>query len=322
MRKFLIAALAAASLLAPFAVQAQSADKYPDKPIRIVVPFAPGGSVDTLGRLLAQRMNESWGVPVLVENRPGAANMIGTQSVATAPPDGYTLLIAVSTHATNPALQVKIPYDSIKDFEPIALVARTPVILFTHPSFPATDMKSLLELNKTKPQTLNFGSGGIGTMTHLIGEQLKVMTKLDMQHIVYRGGTPAMTDLIAGHLPLSFATVAQALQVYKGGQIKAIGISSDTRYASVPEIPTFKEQGFDVVASEWYGVLAPAGTPKPIVEKLNKELKRIMAMPGMGDRLAAIELMTTSPEELTSYIKVETDRWGALIRQLNLKAGE
>jgi tripartite-type tricarboxylate transporter receptor subunit TctC len=321
MKKLLVAALALC--FAPIAAFAQSAaDKYPEKPIRIVVPFAPGGSVDTLGRLLAQRMNEAWGQPVLVENRPGAANMIGTQSVATAPPDGYTLLIAVSTHATNPALQAKIPYDSIKDFEPIALVARTPVILFTHPSFPATDMKSLIELSKTKPQTLNFGSGGIGTMTHLIGEQLKVMTKLDMQHIVYRGGTPAMTDLIAGHLPLSFATVAQALQVYKGGQIKAIGISSDTRYASVPEIPTFKEQGFDVVANEWYGVLAPAGTPKPIIEKLNKELKRIMAMPGMGDRLAAIELMTTSPEELTSYIKTETDRWGALIRQLNLKASE
>lgn len=321
MKTLLITALTLC--LSPAAALAQSvADRYPEKPIRIIVPFAPGGSVDTLGRLLAQRMNEAWGQPVIVENRPGAANMIGTQSVATAPPDGYTLLIAVSTHATNPALQTKIPYDSIKDFEPIALVARTPVILFTHPSFPATDMKSLIELSKTKPQTLNFGSGGIGTMTHLIGEQLKVMTRLDMQHIVYRGGTPAMTDLIAGHLPLSFATVAQALQVYKGGQIKAIGISSDTRYASVPEIPTFKEQGFDVVASEWYGVLAPAGTPKPIIEKLNKELKRIMVMPGMGDRLAAIELMTTSPEELTSYIKTETDRWGALIRQLNLKASE
>jgi tripartite-type tricarboxylate transporter receptor subunit TctC len=318
-RKFLIAVLAA-WLLAPAVAQAQSADKYPDKPIRIVVPFAPGGSVDTLGRLLAQRMNEGWGVPVLVENRPGAANMIGTQSVATAPPDGYTLLIAVSTHATNPSLQSKVPYDSIKDFEPIALLARTPVVLFTHPSIPAKDVKSLIELGKTKSQTLNFGSGGIGTMTHLIGEQLKVMSGLDMQHIVYRGGTPAMTDLIAGHLPLSFATVAQALQVYKGGQIKAIAVSSDTRYASVPEIPTFKEQGFDIVANEWYGLLAPAGTPKPIIEKLNTEMKRIMALPGMGDRLAAIELMATTPEELTAYIKNETDRWGALIRKLGLKA--
>jgi len=320
MRKFLIAALAATCLLAPAAARAQSADKYPDKPIRIVVPFAPGGSVDTLGRLLAQRMNEGWGVPVVVENRPGAANMIGTQSVATAPPDGYTLLIAVSTHATNPSLQSKVPYDSIKDFEPIALLARTPVVLFTHPSFPAKDVKSLIELSKTKPQALNFGSGGVGTMTHLIGEQLKVLTGLDMQHIVYRGGTPAMTDLIAGHLPLSFATVAQALQVYKGGQIKAIAVSSDTRYASVPEIPTFKEQGFDIVANEWYGLLAPAGTPKPIIEKLNTEMKRIMALPGMGDRLAAIELMATTPEELTTYMKNETDRWGALIRQLGLKA--
>ena len=159
-------------------------------------------------------------------------------------------------------------------------------------------------------------------MTHLIGEQLKVLAGIDMQHIVYRGGTPAMTDLIAGHLPLSFATVAQALQVYKGGQIKALGISSDTRYASVPEIPTFKEQGFDVVANEWYGLLAPAGTPKPIIEKLNTEMKRIMALPGMGDRLAAIELMATTPEELTAYMKTETERWGALIRQLGLKATE
>jgi len=319
MKKILVAALALC--LAPFAAHAQSAaDRYPEKPIRIVVPFAPGGSVDTLGRLLAQRMNEGWGQPVLVENRPGAANMIGTQSVATAPPDGYTLLVAVSTHATNPALQAKIPYDGLKDFEPIALLARTPVVLFTHPSFPANDMKSLIEVGKAKSVALNFGSGGVGTMTHLIGEQLKMLAGLDMQHILYRGGTPAMTDLIAGHLPLSFATVAQALQVYKAGQIKAIGISSATRYPSVPEIPTFKEQGFDVVASEWYGLLAPAGTPKPIIEKLNAEMKRIMALPGMGDRLAAIELMATSPEELTAYMKTETDRWGALIRQLGLKA--
>ena len=144
-------------------------------------------------------------------------------------------------------------------------------------------------------------------MTHLIGEQLKVLAGIDMQHIVYRGGTPAMTDLIAGHLPLSFATVAQALQVYKGGQIRAIAVSSDTRYASVPEIPTFKEQGIDVVANEWYGLLAPAGTPKPIIEKLNTEMKRIMALPGMGDRLAAIELMATTPEELTTYHE-ERDR--------------
>jgi tripartite-type tricarboxylate transporter receptor subunit TctC len=318
MKRLFAAALAL--WLAPALGHAQSvADKYPERTIRIIVPFAPGGSVDTLGRLLAQRMQENWGQGVIVENRPGAANMIGTHSVATAPPDGYTLLIAVSTHATNPALQTKVPYDGLKDFEPVALLARTPVILFTHPSFPATDMKSLVEVGKAKTQTLNFGSGGIGTMTHLIGEQLKILAGIDMQHIVYRGGTPALNDLIAGHLPLDFATVAQALPLYKAGKMRAIGISSATRYASVPEIPTFKEQGFDVVASEWYGLLAPAGTPRPIIDKLNAEMKRIMSLPNMGDRLAAIELMATSPEELATFMKAETDRWGDLIRKLGLK---
>src|SRR6186713_854390 len=186
MRKFLIAALAATCLLAPAAAQAQSADKYPDKPIRIIVPFAPGGSVDTLGRLLAQRMQEGWGQTVVVENRPGAANMIGTQAVATAPADGYTLLIAVSTHATNPALQTKVPYDGIKDFEPIAMLARTPVVLYAHPSFPATDLKSLIAIGKAKSHKLNFGSGGVGTMTHLVGEVLKIDADIEMVHIVYR----------------------------------------------------------------------------------------------------------------------------------------
>jgi tripartite-type tricarboxylate transporter receptor subunit TctC len=317
------AALAAVYALTVVPAQAQSvADKYPEKPIRIIVPFAPGGSVDTLGRLLAQRMNENWGQSVLVENRPGAANMIGTQAVATAPPDGYTLLIAVSTHATNPALQAKVPYDGLKDFEPIALLARAPVVLFTHPSFPATDLKSLIEMGKAKTRTLNFGSGGVGTMTHLIGEMIKIEAGIDMLHIVYRGGTPAMNDLLAGHLPLSFATVAQAMQLYKAGQLKAIGISSANRYPSVPDIPTFKEQGLNVVASEWFGLLAPAGTPKPIIAKLNAEMKRIMALPNMGDRLAAIELMATTPEELAAFMKAETERWGALIRQQGLKATE
>lgn len=317
-----ILAAALAFCLAPFAAHAQSADKYPEKPIRIVVPFAPGGSVDTLGRLLAQRMQESWGQTVVIENRPGAANMIGTQSVATAPPDGYTLVIVVSTHATNTALQARVPYDAFKDFEPIALLARTPVVLYAHPSFPATDLKSLIEIGKAKSHKLNFGSGGVGTMTHLVGEVMKINADIEMLHIVYRGGTPALNDLLAGHLPLQFATVAQALPQYKAGQLRALGISSEQRYPSVPEIPTFKEQGMDLVANEWYGLLAPAGTPKPIIAKLNAEMKRIMALPNMGDRLAAIELMATTPEELDAFIRTETERWGAVIRKLGLKATE
>jgi tripartite-type tricarboxylate transporter receptor subunit TctC len=281
-----LALLATCALIAP--AHGQSADKYPERQIRIIVPYPPGGSVDVLGRLVAQRMQENWGQSVIVENRPGAGTMIGTAAAAKSDPDGYTLIIVVSGHTTNPALYASMQYDGIKDFQPISLLARTPVVLYAHPSLPAKDAKELVALGKAKTHTLNFGSAGVGSMTHLTGELIKSQTGTEMLHIVYRGGTPAMNDLLAGHLPLQFATVAQALPQYKVGQLRALGISSAERYASVPEIPTFKEQGIDVVTTEWYGLLAPAGTPRPIIEKLNTEMKRIVALPGMGDRLAAM----------------------------------
>jgi tripartite-type tricarboxylate transporter receptor subunit TctC len=316
-----LAALVLAALCATTPAVAQSADKYPEKPVKIVVPFPPGGSVDVLGRLIAQRMQENWGQSVIVETRPGASTMIGTASVAKAEPDGYTLVIVVSNHTTNPALYSTIQYDGLKDFAPIALLARTPVVLYSHPSLPAKDTKELIALGKAGTHKLNFGSAGVGSMTHLTGEMLKMQAGVDsMLHIVYRGGTPAMNDLLAGHLPLQFATVAQALPQYRAGQLRALGISSAQRYPSVPDIPTFKEQGVDVVTTEWYGLLAPAGTPRPIIDKLNGEMKRIMALPGMGDRLAAIELTHSTPEELGAFIKAETERWGPVIRQLGLKA--
>ncbi|MEA2902967.1 MAG: hypothetical protein QOI12_354 [Alphaproteobacteria bacterium] len=315
-----VACAAALALLVSVPAQAQSvADKYPDKTIRIIVPYPPGGSVDVLGRLLAQRMQENWGQTVVVENRPGAGTMIGTAAAAKADPDGYTLIIAVSGHTTNPALYASMQYDGIKDFAPIALLARTPVVLYAHPSLPARDTKELIALGKAKTHTLNFGSAGVGSMTHLTGELIKAQAGIEMLHIVYRGGTPAMNDLLAGHLPLQFATVAQALPQYRAGQLRALGISSAERYASVPEIPTFREQGIDVVTTEWYGLLAPAGTPRPIVDKLNAEMKRITALPGMGDRLSAIELTHSTPEELGSFIRAETERWGVVIKALGLR---
>jgi tripartite-type tricarboxylate transporter receptor subunit TctC len=313
-----LALLAACAWIAP--AHAQSADKYPERQIRIIVPYPPGGSVDVLGRLVAQRMQENWGQSMIVENRPGAGTMIGTAAAAKSDPDGYTLIIVVSGHTTNPALYASMQYDGLKDFQPISLLARTPVVLYAHPSLPAKDAKELVALGKAKTHTLNFGSAGVGSMTHLTGELIKSQTGTEMLHIVYRGGTPAMNDLLAGHLPLQFATVAQALPQYKAGQLRALGISSAERYASVPEIPTFKEQGIDVVTTEWYGLLAPAGTPRPIVDKLNAEMKRIVALPGMGDRLAAIELTSSTPEELGAFIKEETERWAVVIRKLGLKA--
>jgi tripartite-type tricarboxylate transporter receptor subunit TctC len=311
----LVAAVAAST-----AAGAQSAsEKYPEKPIKIIVPFAPGGSVDVLARSVGQRLTEAWGQQVIVETRPGASTMIGTTAAAKAEPDGYTLIIVVSNHATNPALNARMPYDAVKDFEPISLLARTPVVAYANPNFAAADLKGLAAIGKAKTAVLNFGSAGTGSMTHLTAEMLKISAGIDMTHIVYRGGTPALTDVIAGQIPMTFATVAQALPQYRGGQVKALGVSSEQRYPSIPEVPTFREQGFDVVATEWYGLLAPAGTPKPIIAKLNAEMRRIMALPNLGERLQAIELFSSSPEELGAFIRGEIDKWSPLIRQLGLK---
>jgi tripartite-type tricarboxylate transporter receptor subunit TctC len=313
--------LAAAAAFAAGDVAAQSlVDKFPDKAIKIIVPFAPGGSVDILARVLGQKMTEAWGQPVIVESRPGASTMIGTAAAAKADPDGYTLIIVVSNHATNPALHASMPYDALKDFEPISLLARAPVVIYSHPSFPVTSVKELVAAAKAKPGTLNFGSAGVGSMTHLVAEMLKIRAGIDMTHVVYRGGTPALNDVLAGQIPMTFATVTQALPQYRAGQLRALGVTSEARYASINEVPTFREQGFDLVATEWYGLLAPAGTPRPIVAKLNAEMRRIVALPNLGERLAAIELLSSSPEQLAQFIRGEIDRWSPLIQQLGLKA--
>lgn len=296
------------------------ADKYPDRPIRIIVPFAPGGSVDAVARVVGQKLTEAWGQQVIVETRPGAGTMIGTAAAAKADPDGYTLIVVVSNHATNPALHSKMPYDTLKDFDPISLLARSPIVAYSNPKFPAGNLKELVALAGDKSTKLNFGSAGPGSMTHLTAEMFKIRAGIEMTHVVYRGGTPAMADVMAGQIPMTFATVGQALSQYQAGQLHALAISSAQRYASVPDIATFSEQGFDVVTTEWYGLLAPAGTPKPILAKLNAEVRRIMALPNLGDRLQAIELVSSTPEELDAFIRSEIERWSPLIKKLGLQA--
>jgi tripartite-type tricarboxylate transporter receptor subunit TctC len=317
-KRSFVASLGVALMLVGLAAtaSAQSATSYPERQITIVVPFPPGGSVDVLGRAIAQKLNDAWGKPVVVENRAGASTIIGTTAVAKAPPDGYTLLIAVSSHTTNPSLSSKLAFDQ-KDFAPITMLAKAPVVLYANPNFPPNNLKELVEHSK-KDTKLNFASAGVGTMTHLTAELFKASAKVDMTHIIYRGGTPAMNDLIAGHLPMSFGTVAQALPQYKAGVLKALAVSSEKRYPSIPEVPTFKEQGFDVLTTEWYGLLAPAGTPQPVVEKLNAEMARIMKAPDLGERLSAIELVTSTPKELDTFIQDETKRWAPLIKSLSL----
>jgi tripartite-type tricarboxylate transporter receptor subunit TctC len=295
------------------------AESYPTKPIRIIVPFAPGGSVEVVARLIGQDLTQAWGQQVIVETRPGGGTMIGTQAAARAEPDGYTLLVAVSNHATNPALHQKMPYDALEDFEFVSMLARAPVVIYSNPKFAPADLKQLIAEAKAKPGTLSFGSAGPGSMTHLVAELLKIQGGIEMTHVVYRGGTPAMNDAIAGQIPMTFATVLQGLAQYQGGLLRALAVTSEQRYPWIKEVPTFREQGVDLVASEWYVLLAPAKTPKPILDKLNAEIRRMMALPNIGERLPAIELLSSTREEARDFVRGELARWGPVIRKLGLK---
>jgi tripartite-type tricarboxylate transporter receptor subunit TctC len=305
--------------LSPTTFAQSGAESYPDKPVRIIVPFAPGGSTDLIGRTLAQKMSETWNQTVVVENRGGGATIIGTEAAIKSKPDGYTLLIGVSTLATNPAMQPKLPYDTMRDLEPISMVARAPIVAYINPGFAPQDLKGLIAFAKSTAGGVHYGSGGTGTVTHLAAELLKDRTGAPLTHIVYKGGTPAMADAIAGHIPMTFATVGQALQHYRAKQLRALGVTSAERYPSIPDAPTFKEQGFDIVTSEWFALFAPAGTPKPIIDKLNAEVRKIVALPNLADRLTAIELVSSSPQELADFVRRETNQWGELIRKVGLK---
>ena len=320
LRSCLALVLALYATLAVGDAAAQSAaDKYPEKSIKIVIPFPPGGSTDALGRAIAQKMQEKWGQSVVVENRPGASTLIGSAAVAKAAPDGYTLVVAVSSHTTNPAMRASMPFDTLKDFKAISMLARAPVLVVANPNFPANNIKELIELGKAGKIKLDYGSAGVGTMTHLTAELIKKQTGLELTHILYKGGSPAMMDVMSGHLALTFATLGQVQPQIKSGKLKALGISSDTRYASVSDIPTFKEQGLDVVTIEWFGLLAPAATPPGIIAKLNAAVKEIMANPELGDRLASIELVSSSSEFLEQFIQAEVNRWSPVIKELNIK---
>jgi tripartite-type tricarboxylate transporter receptor subunit TctC len=299
------------------ALAQSAADKYPERPIKIIVPFAPGGSTDIFARVIGQKMTENWGQQVVVETRPGAATVIGTGAAAKAEPDGYTLIIVVSNHTTNPALHDKMPYDALKDFEMVSLLGKAPLVFYVNPSFPPKNLKELIEYGKTKP--VPFGSAGLASMTHLMAETFKADNGVSlMQHVVYRGGTPALTDVLAGTIPMTAATVTQALPQWQAGQVRALGVTATQRHRALPGVPTFREQGIDLVVTEWYGLLAPAGTPKPIVAKLNAEMRRILALP-LGERVAAIDVEPSTPEQLRDFIKSEIDRWSPVIKKLGLK---
>jgi tripartite-type tricarboxylate transporter receptor subunit TctC len=311
--------LAAACLCASGMSYAQA---WPAKPVRMIVPIAGGGSTDAISRLVGTKLGEIWGHPVLVENRPGGSTMIGAEVVARATPDGYTILMATSAFPANFSLFRKVPY-KLSDFAPVSNVAESPNVLAVHPSVPAKSVNELIALLRSRPGQINYGSGGVGGSTHLAAELFKLLAKVDVVHIPYKGGGPAVTDLLGGQISMIFGNLPAVLPHVNTGRINVLAIASARRSPTLPNLPTMDEagvRGFE--ASTWAGLLMPAGTPQPIITKLYADLQKIYAQPDMKERMATggFEAIGNSPKEFAAYIDLEVARWEKVIRAAGIKA--
>ncbi len=291
------------------------AQPYPDKPIKLVIPFAPGGSVDIVGRILAQSLGEELKQSIVVENRAGAGGNIGFEAVAHAKPDGYTLLMASSNLAVNVSLYRTIGYDPLKDFAPISLVAIQPNVLMVHPSLPVKTVPELIAYAKANPGKLNFGSSGIGASQHLSGELFKSRTGVDMVHVPYKGGGPAMADLVGGRIQLMFETIPSSMSYIRSGQLRAIAVTTEQRSAQLPDVPSMQETVKGFISRGWLGVAAPAGTPQPIVDRLNDAIHKAIADPAATKRLTdlGLEVKVSTAAEFSSFIASEVKDSHALI---------
>jgi tripartite-type tricarboxylate transporter receptor subunit TctC len=296
-----------------------SAASYPDHPIRLIVPFAAGGGNDTVARLVSQGLAAELGQPVVVENRPGAGGVVGAEAAARAPADGYTLFLGgVGSHAINPNLHEHLPYDSIKDFAPISLIASAPLILVVHPSVPAHSVRELVALAKAQPGRLNYASNGNGSSSHLSAVMFASLTGVDMVHVPYKGLAPALTDLLSSQVQLMFSSVVAIVPQVKAGKLRALAVSSKERLSLLPDLPTVAEAGVPgYQSSSWYGILAPAGTPVEIVMRLNAALVKVIAQPDVRAALAkeGADPVGNSPEAFGAFIQAEKQRLGNLIRQ-------
>jgi tripartite-type tricarboxylate transporter receptor subunit TctC len=305
-----------------FALAAQ-AQPYPSKPIRFVVPYPAGGPLDTVARLLAQKVGEGVGQPVVVDNKPGAGGNIGADLVAKSPADGYTILMgAVATHAINPTLYANIPYDPVKDFAPITQVASTPNVLVLNPSVPAASVREFIAYAKANPGKLNFGSGSTGSAGHLAGELFKAMAGVEMTHVPYKGAAPAMNDLVGGQIQLMFDNLASSLGQVKAGRIKALAVTTAKRTPLAPDLPTVAESGlpgFDI--STWFGVFAPAGTPRDALDKLHAQFARALAAPDVREKMLALgaEPVGNRPEEFAAFIRSEAEKYARVIKASGAK---
>ncbi len=321
--KLYLASVAVGVAIFLSSVAGASALSYPNKPIRFIVPLPPGSGSDVIARVIGKKLTEKWAQPVVVDNRPGANNIIGAEMLARAAPDGYTIgIFGPSTLAINPSLYSKLPYNPTKDFSPVSLVAMVPFALVAHPSLPAKSVKELIALAKSKPGKLNYGSGGNGSTSHLSMELFKSMAGIDMAHIPYKGNTPALTDLLGEQVSLMFIELLQALPHLKAGKLRALGMAMRKRSPMAPDVPTVSEAGlpgFENTPSP--GVLAPAGTPKEIIAKLNTEIVKIMHLQEVKERLftQGVEPLGSTPEQFAAYINAETAKWAKLVKQLGIR---
>jgi tripartite-type tricarboxylate transporter receptor subunit TctC len=299
------------------------AQSYPNKAVRLVVPFLAGGSTDIVGRTVGQKLSEMWGQPVVVDNRPGGGTTIGTDMVAKSAPDGYTLLVTPAPFTINPSLLSKIPYDALTDFAPITLINTTPLVMVVHPGVPAKNVKELIALAKANPGKLNFGSSGTGGSNHLAGELFDAMAGVKMVHIPYKGNAGALTDIVGGHLDVVYNGVTSAIALIKGGKLRVLAVTSLQRTPALPDVPTLNEsglKGFEAVA--WNGLTAPAKTPRDVILKINADVLKVISSPELRERLKAegSDPVGNSPEQFATYLRDEIAKWAKVIKFAGVKA--
>jgi tripartite-type tricarboxylate transporter receptor subunit TctC len=318
----LLCAALAAALLPAAAAHAQGAANYPTKPIRYIVGYTPGGTADMLARAVGQKLTEVWGQQVIVENRPGAGTNIGMEVAAKSAPDGYTLFMPTVANAINPTLYPKLNVDVMRDFVHITNFAKVPGIVVVHPSVPAKNVKELIAVAKAHPNSLRHGSTGIGSPHHLAGEIFKTMAGVKMVHVPYRGATPALIDVVAGHIEVYFGAMVSTLPHAKSGRVRALGVTTLKRVAAVPDIPTISEQGLKgFETGSWFGMSVPTGTPRDIITKLHTEAVRILGLRDLRDRMTSegAEFVADTPEQFTAFLRTELEKWGRAVKASGAK---
>jgi tripartite-type tricarboxylate transporter receptor subunit TctC len=321
-RMFRMGAILAALVICVTPALAQQS--FPTKAVRLLIPYPPGGAVDILGRTLGDELSKMWGHPVVIENRPGAGGTIASQVVAKAAPDGYTLIIVASGHAINPYLYKKLPYDTFKDFTPISLLGSSPNMMLVAANSPFKTVGDVLAAARAKPGSLSYGMAGIGTSTHLAGEMLKYLAKVDIVAVSYKGGAPVINDLLGGHIPLSFNNIPESIGQIKAGTLRPLGVTSAKRSAVLPDVPTIAEAGvpgYDTAV--WWGMLGPAGLPVDLTTKISRDCKEALHAPAVKERLAKLgaTVAGTSPADFSKLIRADYEKWGPIIKAAGIKGG-